>query len=44
MDLGDRVAKKISTQLIIEGALGCTTPAEWWNLFQSWAKTWRGRP
>ena len=26
MGLGDVVAKKILTQLIIKGALGCTTP------------------
>ena len=38
MGLGDMVAKTILTQLFFKGALGCTTPAEWWNLFQSWAK------
>ena len=38
MGLRDGVAKKILTQLIVKGALGCTTPADWWYLFQSWAK------
>ena len=36
--------KKILTQLIIKGAPGCSTLAEWWYLFVSWAKAWRGRP
>ena len=44
MGLTDDVAKTILTQLIIKSALGCTTPAEWWYLFLSWAKAWRGRP
>ena len=35
MGLRDVVAKKILTQLIIKGALGCTTPPEWWYLFVS---------
>ena len=38
MGLNNSVAKKILTQQIINGALGCTTPAEWWNLFGSWAR------
>ena len=33
MGLRDVVEKKILTQLMIKGALGCTTPAEWWYLF-----------
>ena len=44
MGLRDVVAEKILTELSIKGALGCTTPAEWWCLFESWAKAWRGRP
>ena len=32
MGLRDGVAKQILTQLIIKGALGCKTLAEWWFL------------
>ena len=35
---GACACNKILTQLKIKGALGCTTPAEWWYLFGSWAK------
>ena len=38
MGLRDAVAKHILTQLIIEGALGCTTRADWWYLLGSWVK------
>ena len=44
MGLRDSVAKTILTQLIMKGALGYTTPADWWYLFVSWVKAWRGRP
>ena len=38
MGVGDGAAKTILTQLIIKGALGCKTLADWWYFFLCRAK------
>ena len=43
MGVRDIVAKQILTLLIFKGALGRETLLDWWDLFLSWTKAWRGR-